>query len=129
MSSQFKYLINFKLSNDISTKLINYAFKKMISKDLDKINRKLYMSEAEIKKLGYDDLIGSHSYRHLKLSSMKDDELDKEISYSSLIIKNIVEKSHILLAIHMGVLIRLIVELLNCLKTMDMNGVLRWKER
>ena len=49
MSSQFKYLINFKLSNDISNKLINYAFKKMISKDLDKINRKLYMSEAEIK--------------------------------------------------------------------------------
>lgn len=92
MSSQFKYLINFKLSNGISTKLINYAFKKMISKDLDKINRKLYMSEAEIKKLGYDDLIGSHSYRHLKLSTMKDDELDKEISYSSLIIKNIVGK-------------------------------------
>ena len=92
ISSQFKYLINFKLSNDISTKLINYAFKKMISEDVDKINRKLYMSESEIKKLGRDDLIGSHSYRHLKLSSMKDDELDKDISYSSLILKNIVGK-------------------------------------
>lgn len=74
LTAYYKYYLNFKLSPLQQQKLVDTIFEKNLGEEELK-SKDLYMNESQIKSLIDQGQIGSHSYDHLPLGCLDDDNL------------------------------------------------------
>ena len=85
-----KNYLNYELDSDLSEDFVNFLFRKFSNFDEKKIFEKYYLNYEEIIKMSKSGmLIGSHSHSHKLLSKENKSNLEKDISKSIRIIKEI----------------------------------------
>tara|TARA_Y100000591_G_C21833963_1_gene701371 strand:+ start:72 stop:995 length:924 start_codon:yes stop_codon:yes gene_type:complete len=79
----FKRTINYYLKKKYKFQIIDKIFMNLFGKNENKISKKFYLNEKEIKKMTKEGMvIGSHSVTHPLMSEMSNSEISKEIDLS-----------------------------------------------
>ena len=79
----FKRTINYYLKKKYKFQIIDKIFINLFGKNENKISKKFYLNEKEIKKMAKEGMvIGSHSDTHPLMSEMTNSEISKEIDVS-----------------------------------------------
>ena len=78
-----KRLLQFGLSKNVRKKIINYLFKKYVKIPQSKFSKNFYLNKDDINKLLDNEMtIGSHTYNHEWLGSLKKEKQEEEINLS-----------------------------------------------
>jgi peptidoglycan/xylan/chitin deacetylase (PgdA/CDA1 family) len=78
--AEFKYLLNFRLSEDTRGIILNRLFKRYIGNE-EEFADYLYMSWDEVKRMQHEKMIiGGHSNEHVALSSLELEQQRKDLS-------------------------------------------------
>lgn len=85
-----KYKLNFILSINELDKFSNFLFKDKCKLNEEEISLKLYMSESQIKDLGNNNMIGSHSHDHIPLGLFEQNLQLSNVSISKKILEDLI---------------------------------------
>jgi peptidoglycan/xylan/chitin deacetylase (PgdA/CDA1 family) len=85
-SSHLKYLLNFKLSSNQTTKIINVLFS--VYFDESYVVSNLYMTTKQLNELSRMNMLGSHSHSHFALGLLSPENIDSEIHIPRKFIDN-----------------------------------------
>ncbi|MDN3676717.1 polysaccharide deacetylase family protein [Flavobacterium paronense] len=85
-SAHLKYLLNFKLSSDQTTKVIDTLF--FLNFDTNEVVSNLYMSADQLQELSRMNMLGSHTHSHFALGLLASDEIATEIATTKEFIDN-----------------------------------------
>ena len=85
-SAHLKYLLNFKLSSDQTTKVIDTLF--FLNFDTNEVVSNLYMTANQLKELSRMNMLGSHTHSHFALGLLSSDEITTEIATTKEFIDN-----------------------------------------
>ena len=77
-SANLKYLLNFKLSVEQQSKMINSLFAQHFNEV--EVNSSLYMTESQLKQLASEGMLGSHAHSHLALGYLSNDLIEEELA-------------------------------------------------
>lgn len=77
-SAHLKYILNFKLTADQQSKVINSLFERYF--DPNKVNRELYMDEKHLIVLADQEMLGSHAHSHFPLGLLHKESIRDELS-------------------------------------------------
>lgn len=92
-----KNLLQKGLPIKLREKLIDDFFKKYVSNDEQNFSENLYLSLKEIKEMKKNEMIfGSHGYSHLWMSTLSNNELDREIKMGEKFVEIISSKYKIM---------------------------------
>jgi peptidoglycan/xylan/chitin deacetylase (PgdA/CDA1 family) len=90
-ASQLKYLLNVLLDTDQSTFVVSHMFEQLFNEV--KIHEQLYMDNAQIRELGYHNMLGSHAHSHIPLGILAPQEIRDELSSSKAILTRLANTS------------------------------------
>lgn len=85
-SAHLKYLLNFKLSTDQTTKVIDSLFS--VNFDTSEVVSKLYMTCDQVKELSAINMLGSHTHSHFALGLLSQENISNEIHNTKKFIDN-----------------------------------------
>ena len=85
-SAHLKYLLNFKLSTDQTTKIIDALF--LVNFDADEVVSDLYMTTNQLQELTRMNMLGSHSHSHFALGLLSPENIANEIYITREFIDN-----------------------------------------
>jgi len=88
-SACFKYILNFKLSIDRQSKLVNSLFGQLF--DEKEVVEELYMTEKQIKALALEGMLGNHTHSHLALGLLKPSSIKEEIEKTKIYLEHLTD--------------------------------------
>ncbi|MEM9544442.1 MAG: polysaccharide deacetylase family protein [Bacteroidota bacterium] len=88
-AAQLKYLLNFVLSSHNLEEYIDYLFESVCNLNENEMCESLYMNEKEIKELAQLGYIGSHSHEHIPLGLQTEEQINKNLNDSKMILENL----------------------------------------